>query len=143
MTVATPKIIQQLQVRLRGAGMRSTSARLTVLQALMGSERPQSHSDLMESLEPQGWDRATIHRNLNDLSEAGLLRRFDLGDHVWRYEFRPDGEEEQHPHFVCKECGDVRCLEGVEVRLSPRVDKPAPYGLVTEIQIKGICEDCS
>lgn len=141
--MATPKIIRQLQERLRSAGMRSTNARLTVLQALMGSERPQSHSDLMESLEPQGWDRATVHRNLNDLSEAGLLRRFDLGDHVWRYEFRADGENEHHPHFVCKTCGDVRCLEGVEIRFAPAADALALCGQVTEIQIKGVCNECT
>ena len=51
----------------------------------------------------KGIDKATAFRNLNDMTDAGLLRRTELGDHVWRFELRrQDGagghEESGTPH---------------------------------------------
>ena len=40
------------------------------------------------------------------LTEAGLARRADLGDHVWRFEaIDPNHVDDGHPHFVCSVCG--------------------------------------
>ena len=48
----------------------------------------------------QAWDPATIYRNLTDLSEAGLARRTDVGDHVWRFEARSSGIGRRRPSSV-------------------------------------------
>jgi hypothetical protein len=76
--------------RIRDARLCSTDARLTVIQELRHSTSPLSRADIASTLAPLGYDRATVYRNLVGLSEAGLLSRVDLGDHIWRFQW-PDG----------------------------------------------------
>lgn len=140
-----------LRAQLRGVGLRATTPRLAVLRSLVEATTPQSHADLVERLSPEGWDRATIYRNLTDLAEAGLARRTDLGDHVWRFEVRragrgnePGHTQASHPHFLCNECGDVVCLPDASVQLTPARGAPRALrkkGL--EIQIRGRCNRCA
>lgn len=135
-----------LCARIRDAGLRCTDARLAVLQQLRHSSSPLSHADIASTLAPLGFDRATVYRNLVGLSEAGLLSRVDLGDHIWRFEWRSDGQKDadEHPHFVCTECGEVSCLVGVEISVKPAPgSKRSTVGEVTEILLKGRCNRCS
>jgi Fur family ferric uptake transcriptional regulator len=133
--------------RLREAGLRATAARVAVLDALTGRAAPLSHAELVEELGQQGWDRATLYRNLTDMAEAGILRRSDMGDHLWRYELqKPEKEEhgvEAHPHFLCTTCGEVSCLpdDVLTLQPDPRLPKALQSGTV-ELQVRGICDRC-
>ena len=132
---------------LRSAGLRCTSCRVAVLQHLAASRAPLSHAEVADVLVPQGFDKSTIYRSLVELAEFGFLSRFDLGDHVWRFEWRTEDETAgaDHPHFVCLDCGQVICLTDIEVRFasgdaSQRLSSPP--GDVTEILLKGRCRRC-
>jgi Fur family ferric uptake transcriptional regulator len=131
----------ELKGMLRDAGLRATSARIVVLGCLLEAEAPLSHGEVCGLLEERGYDRATLYRNLSDLTEAGLLTRRDHGDHLWRFEVASAADEHDrtdHPHFVCNECGVVECLpeEAVAVtRAAPKVRK-------VEVQLRGVCESC-
>ncbi len=135
-----------LRRSLRDAGLRATAPRLAVLRNLSAASGPVSHGEVATSLAGEGWDRATVYRNLIALTDAGLLRRTDLGDHTWRFELQrhePPGEAAVHPHFLCDACGDVVCLPGgavqvVAARGTPRAIQRRKY----EVQIKGRCDDC-
>lgn len=99
---------------------------------------------MADRFEDAGWDRATVYRNLLDLVKAGLARRIDVGDHVWRFEAvaREEGAVE-HPHFLCNECGAVQCLG--EVRLSFSGKEKGPKALRrehVEVLLKGLCDRC-
>src|SRR5690606_18211927 len=121
MGAQTHKSPTELQHLLREAGLRSTAARLAVLRELHRLTRPVSHSDLAELLQDEGFDRTTIYRNLTDLTEAGLARRTDLGDHIWRFELLRGGHghhDDHHVHFTCTDCGTVECLPDDAVPLS-------------------------
>jgi len=134
---------RQLRDDLRGAGLRSTGPRVAVLGALAQTGVPRTHGEIAESLAHLGYDRATIYRNLMDLTQAGLVTRTDLGDHVWRYELRRAGEHTlDHPHLVCTDCGDVSCLEEVEVKIVAKPGARKPVGDV-EVQLRGLCHNCS
>lgn len=127
--------------RLRAAGLRVTRPRLAVLQVLTQLGGPRSHGEVVEALAKAGWDRATLFRNLNDLAAAGLLRRFDVGDHVWRFELAASQSAEHgHAHFVCNDCGSVQCVDGVELR-ADEASRPL-LSAATDIQIRGTCPDC-
>jgi Fur family ferric uptake transcriptional regulator len=137
--------IQQFRERLRGAGLRSTGPRLAVLKYLFARRGPVSHADLNGALARHGFDRATIYRNLMDLTRVGIVTRSDLGDHVWRFELRGEaaGNEKDHPHFVCTDCGDVTCLPGVRVRITtPRGVPRAIRDEELKVQLKGRCDRC-
>jgi Fur family ferric uptake transcriptional regulator len=137
---------QVLRARIGEFGLRCTAARLAVLGELQRSTSPLSHAEVARALAPLELDRATVYRNLIELSESGLVSRLDLGDHVWRFELRKNGPDNQteHAHFLCTECGEVSCLDGVEIQVT-RVPqrKRSPLGNVTEILLKGRCVRCS
>jgi Fur family ferric uptake transcriptional regulator len=160
--------IETVQARIRGAGLRCTAARVAVLQYLISATGPLTHAEVSEAVGPsKGFDRATIYRNLTELTEAGLVSRVELGDHVWRFELKRAGHAhakgEDHPHFLCTSCGEVSCLDDVNVAITP---KPAQRGKsgagrtprgasraaadakgagirsVTEVLLKGQCGNC-
>jgi len=133
---------EDLRERLRLAGLRATAPRLAVLGALRAVPAPISHPELFERLGPEGWDRATLYRNLTDLAAVGLLRRVDHGDHVWRYELA--GHDPGHAHFVCTSCGDVACVPDVTVALPAGSAGPRSVaGGRIAVRLHGECDDCA
>jgi Fur family ferric uptake transcriptional regulator len=143
--VARSKDLDALKLALRGRGLRATPSRLAVLGLLRRHAGPLSHAEAADRLHDQGWDRATIYRNLTDLAEANLARRADVGDHVWRFEAIDVAHIADHAaHFVCTECGVVECLPGVDLsvtgagRTAPRAIKQKQV----EIQVRGRCDGC-
>src|SRR5262249_41649272 len=134
------------RTRIRSAGLRSTPARVAVLQSLEQREGPATHADLAAELVPQGFDKATVYRNLIDLTDAGMLSRSELGDHVWRSEPRrkPAAHTDEHPHFLFLDCGEVSCLSDVDISISSTPGKKrVAFGKVTEVLLKGHCDRCS
>ncbi len=135
--------VAEFQALIREAGLRSTSARLAVLHHLRQADSPITHAELAEELVPLGFDKATIFRNLTDLTEADLVTRTELGDHVWRFEIRDpaDPHRGKHPHFVCVDCGKVTCFADVTFGKSTQ-KRTEEVGRITEILLKGHCIAC-
>ena len=135
--------VAEIRELVRKAGLRCTAARLAVVQTLRRAAAPLTHAEVAEQLAPQGFDKATVFRNLIDLAEADLVRRTELGDHVWRFEIRDpsDPDAGQHPHFVCIDCGGVTCLTGIEFDSATK-KRAAKLGRITEILLKGHCTNC-
>jgi Fur family ferric uptake transcriptional regulator len=87
-----------------------------------------------------------VFRNLQDLAEAGVASRVDVGDHTWRFEVRAMGKSPQagHSHFVCERCSSVSCLGNVRVTLSPLKGRGAgTIGKVSAIVLRGRCRICA
>ncbi|PRP91275.1 Peroxide-responsive repressor PerR [Enhygromyxa salina] len=132
---------------LHEAGLRATPARLAVLGAVRRASAPLTHAELTRQLDGNGWDAATIYRNLIAITDAGLIVRSDHGDRRWRFEDRARSNsrtEHQHPHFFCTDCGSVSCLPEVEVRMPrtrglPRSAADGAY----DVQLRGVCDSCS
>jgi Fur family ferric uptake transcriptional regulator len=154
---------EAVKARIRAAGLRCTTARLAVMQHLDTAVGPRTHAEVSEALTHRGFDRATIYRNLTELTEAKLVTRVELGDHVWRFEIKRPGHHgavaEDHPHFVCTTCGEISCLDDVRVAITPaprtrgqagrgkktpgrQADGGAGIHSVTEVLLKGRCGDC-
>lgn len=128
---------------LRGAGLRSTPARIAAYRFLRDAASPVSHAEVSDELVKTGFDKATVFRNLNDLADAGLARRTELGDHVWRFELVSDSHNaDAHPHFVCVDCGSVSCVDETELKQVASRKRIASLGRVTEILFRGHCNDC-
>ncbi len=133
---------------MRGRGLRATAPRVAVMQALAKLGRPTTHADVAALLASDGWDRATVYRNLVDLAEAGLARRLDMGDHLWRFELLPEvasaHAEADHAHFLCDACGDVACLPKDAVQLTASARAPRAFKKKNvQIQVKGRCDRCA
>lgn len=137
-----PSRRQVLVEEVHEAGLRATRARIAVLDTLSVAAAPLTHHEVVAKLEGGQWDAATIYRNLIALVEAGLVTRSDHGDHRWRYE-RPSKGKHAHPHFLCSDCGGVRCLPGTQVVLrgKPALPRSAREGHF-EVQLQGVCDLC-
>jgi Fur family transcriptional regulator, ferric uptake regulator len=141
-----PKNLDELRAAIRTRGLRVTPSRVAVLELVRSTDAPMSHGEVADRLAtlPAGKnaDRATIYRNLIDLADAGLLRRTDVGDHVWRFE-ATDEHDTTHPHFVCTECGTVECLPELELATSRRAKAPrAVKQRQVEVHVRGLCDAC-
>ncbi len=136
--------LDALRARIRENGLRVTGPRVAVLTKLADTAAAMTHAELVDALARAGLDRATVFRNLRDLTDAGLVERIDLGDRVWRYQLHDEAHAAHvHPHFVCTDCGEIECLEGVEVVIGKRrgVPKSVRDASVT-IHMKGRCDNC-
>ena len=141
--MASRQNLDELRGAVRAKGLRATPSRLAVLELLRASDSPMSHGDVADRLASQAWDRATIYRNLTDLAEAGLVRRTDVGDHVWRFEAVGDEHEGlAHPHFVCTGCGVVECLPEIELAVRRAKAPRAVKQRQVEVHVRGLCDAC-
>ena len=135
--------LDSVQNAIRRSGLRATPARMATLILLRDSTSPMTHAEVAEHLAVSGIDKATAFRNLNDLTESGLLRRTELGDHVWRFEEVGDegSARDGHPHFLCIDCGTVSCLDDVKLTAGS-LRQSSKVGEITEILLRGHCNDC-
>ncbi|MEL6110163.1 MAG: transcriptional repressor, partial [Planctomycetota bacterium] len=119
-------------------------ARVATLKLMREATSPMTHADVAARLSDAGADKATAFRNLNDMTEAGLLRRAELGDHVYRFEEVRPGEvaSESHPHFLCTVCGAVSCLDSVELTAGS-LRATSAVGEVVDILLRGRCNNCA
>jgi len=134
---------ESIKLAIREAGLRATPARIATLKLLHKAKSPMTHAEVAEELRDLGVDKATVFRNLNDMADAGLLRRTELGDRVWRFELTSDddGHGSAHPHFVCVDCGTISCM--AEIKLTAgSIRLSQEFGEVTEILLRGHCNDC-
>ena len=116
---------------LRGAGLRASAGRTAVVELLGRQGCLLSAQEIADRLREEGsrGSTATIYRALETLHELGLVRRFDSGEGIARYEpVDPSGDH--HHHVVLEDTGDVvpfsdeeleRAIEGLGERLGMRV----------------------
>ncbi len=135
--------VEAIRQAIHDAGLRATPARIATMIMLYESSAPLTHAEVAEGLAKLRVDKATAFRNLNDMTDAGLLRRTELGDHVWRFELIRNGghDEASHPHFLCVDCGKVTCLNNVQLTAGSRKASDK-VGEVTEILLRGHCKSC-
>ncbi len=143
MTPPNPSRLEELESArqaIRAVNLRATPARIATLMEVRAYGSPMTHAEVADRLAATGYDKTTAFRNLNDLASAGLLRRTELGDHVYRFEVFPkDGET--HPHFLCVDCGSVTCLSDLQLTAGSRRQSES-IGEVTEILLRGHCNEC-
>jgi Fur family ferric uptake transcriptional regulator len=139
----TGRWLAELRKALHRQGLRATAPRIAVLALLRRADRPLSHADVAKALAGEAWDRSTLYRNLLDLVTAGLAYRTELGDRLWRFVDATRHTAGDHPHFVCVECGKIKCLPGMQVTWTP--ENTGPQALrqhQCEVQMRGLCDDC-
>jgi len=84
---------------------------------------------------------ATVYRNMEQMVDAGLLTRLDLGGSSMRY----DTNLEEHHHFVCTECGKVSdvYLEDIQYKMDANrshLEKAKINSL--DLHLQGTCGEC-
>ena len=128
---------------IRAAGLRVTSARLAVLDALR--EHPHASADAIFAdvdRRAPGTTLQSVYNALGDFAGAGLVRRIQPAGQPMLFEVRID---DNHHHLVCTSCGrveDVDCVTGEAPCLHPS----QMHGFTlsqAEITFWGRCASCS
>ena len=84
--------------------------------------------------------RATVYRNLRQLSDCGEIRRIEVPGAADRYDFNVS----DHYHTSCKLCGkfsdiDLPYMDGLDEMVSEMTD----YDMEShDIVFKGVCPGC-
>jgi len=128
--------------RLREAGLRVTSARLAILEAVRAGNHPGTDEIARAAHDRAGYVTIqAVYEALNALTTAGLLRRIEPAGSPARYESRTG---DNHQHIVCRRCGavaDADCATGHPPCLEP----PASAGFAidrAEVTFWGLCPQC-
>lgn len=131
-----------IEERIRELGLRVTAPRLAVIRALAAAERPLSHAEVVTRLgDEAGYDRATVYRNLVALVGIKLARVASHAGGICRYEIIKEEPHDNHPHFLCDDCGVVSCLPETEV-VMPKKARWSKSLKAAEVQFVGRCPAC-
>jgi Fur family transcriptional regulator, ferric uptake regulator len=121
----------------RSQGLRLSTARRLVLEALYATDEPLTADRIAGEL-----DIASVYRNLETLEQIGLVRHFHLGHGPGLYARSAVGAFE---YLLCDACGAVVAVE--PARLDPvrdRIRRDFGYeARFTHFPIAGLCPDCA
>ena len=136
-TIDVMPIDSDLATRLRARGLRMTSKRDDVLQAVrrLGHATPEQISVAVPDI-----DVTTVYRTLELLEEIGLVRHTHLGHGA--PSFRP--ADDDHVHVICHACGRVvDAPQDLTDELAARLAREQGFVLDrAHFAVFGRCRDC-
>jgi Fur family transcriptional regulator, ferric uptake regulator len=123
---------------LRESGLRLSTSRRLVLEALFAAEGPVSAEQLARSLNVE---LTSVYRNLETLERHGLLRHVHLGHGPGLYMLVGHGERE---YLYCERCGQAcavepEALDPIRSRIARQFGYRARF---THFPIVGTCPAC-
>jgi Fur family ferric uptake transcriptional regulator len=138
------RALARFEALLVARGLRLTSARRAIVEAVLGRAGHFAIEELVADLRARGLpaSKATVYRSLPLLTEAGILSSAVLGGDERMYE-RAVGRE-HHDHLVCRGCGKVVEFEYEAIEVLQR-ELATRYGFTLEghiHQLIGRCADC-
>ncbi len=128
---------------LKSVGLKHTTGRESLLNVLMDSPFPLTQDEISLRLSEVGLNRVTIYRALDSFHGAGLVHRIESGGRVWKFAYcRCGSREHGHPHFICRACGKVECLEDIALPEIRNIKQG--YSIEgQELYLRGLCALCS
>ena len=125
---------------LKQNGLKVTKQRQILLQAIIDSEKVFSavslHNKVKESM-----DFVTIYRILKVFLDNNIIREIVSNDTTRFYELSCE-HNPVHPHFVCKKCNSILCLEAINNKNISNLKKTAKDNSIEYIQFSGTCKNC-
>ena len=130
---------EQAVSALRRSGLRLSTSRRLVLEALFDAAGPVSADELAWSLNVE---LTSVYRNLETLERHGLVRHVHLGHSAGLYALVGEGERE---YLYCDRCGatlavDPAQLDPIRDRISRQFGYRARF---THFPIVGTCPECA
>ncbi|MCB2197947.1 transcriptional repressor [bacterium] len=134
--------VETFKAAVQEAGLKLTHQRLEVFRELASSaDHPDAHGiydSVKHRLPTVSLD--TVYRTLRTLSDLGLINMLGTAGESIRF----DANTRKHHHFVCVNCGLVRDFENEELSALQVQEDLVGFGRVleTQIEVRGICNDC-
>jgi Fur family ferric uptake transcriptional regulator len=125
-------------------GLRPTPARLAVLEILGAASRALRPREILTALRTRRQvNKVTVYRILEEFIRRGLLRRLALEGRGSHFELACE-HHPPHPHFQCRTCREVQCLEPVPL-MRMWTELQGPVGNRADhidIRVAGVCHKC-
>ena len=122
--------------------MRMTSQREIILKELQNSRQHLTADELYERVKKfmPRISLATVYRNLETLSEAGIIGKLEISGRQKRF----DSDVHPHDHIYCLQCHRVDNIEFDRNLVNPAaVASDKGYRITGyRVEFKGICSSC-
>jgi Fur family ferric uptake transcriptional regulator len=88
-------------------------------------------------------DKATVYRNLNSLLKKEVIREIKNSDGVSFYEINCKIHNPIHPHFECKICKKIYCLNALKAEDVISLSNYTNFKIDSiKIKFEGVCNEC-
>ncbi len=127
---------------LQKAGISKTPQRIAVLNTLINSIVPLKINNIRQELQAKiRIDRVTIYRILSLFKKHMIIR--EIASSGANYFELATIENPVHPHFICRKCDALSCLEPLTFSQAKSLTPDNDYSIEhIEINISGLCADC-
>ena len=136
--------LADLANRLRRHSRKVTEPRRSILDILRQHHHPLTNKEIFGAMPKGACDLATIYRSMHLLEGMGIIKRFDFGDGVARFELVTAGDDGHHHHLIC-----VRCAQIVEIvdcfapELEQEIAARNGFTAIThKLEFFGVCARC-
>ncbi len=141
--------MQDLRGKLAENNYKMTPQRKEILQIFIETEQGNhlSAEEVHELLRKKDFDfgLATVYRNVELLTELGILMKVNFDDGCVRYELNNgDAKTHRHHHLICLKCKKViEFKEDMLDEIEDRIAAKADFEIVNhEVKFFGYCSDC-
>ena len=128
---------------LKSRGKRVTQQRRMIVEDVFAQHDHFNADELCDVLQKAGRDvsRPTVYRTLNEMVEAGLLRKMTIGS---RSVYELDYGYPQHDHLYCEKCDKLMEFQSEEiVRIREQVAREFSFRVSGHrFIVYGICDEC-
>jgi Fur family ferric uptake transcriptional regulator len=130
---------------LDGSGLGYTPNRHRVLEVVGNNSGPLSAQQIFNTLSrSDNINRVTVYRILDLLVDKGLVERIRGGGRSFVYGLAPNQNHPAHPHFYCKNCGNLECLNPHSLDVNLQAMQRTFPGVIenVEVRVDGVCKNC-
>ncbi len=128
---------------LKSKNLRKTPERFAILDKIFGINDHFDIETLYSLLEEDSYhvSRATVYNTMDLLTDCGLVRRHQFGNHQAQYEKVSSGN---HQHLICTECGKIKEVKDPDFIAYMNARKYTAFTTsYFQVYIYGICNNCA
>lgn len=141
-------LLNKFKTTLKEKGYKVTLQREKILDTVIKNEHKQLTSEEIYNIIKNDYPNmgiATIYRTMHIFEDANIVCKFDNDENGVRYELIDINEKYQHPHFICKKCGEIFAVKDFNLNLiENELKKNYKFEIVNyDVKVYGICPKCS
>ena len=137
-------ILEHFAGHLHQQALKITGPRRAILDLLAAQSHPLTIRELHQRLPRKSCDLATLYRSMHLMEKLGLVKRFDFGDGIARFELVTHADDAHHHHLICKSCSTVVELDQCfPIELENKIASHSGFSAIThKLEFFGICPSC-
>jgi Fur family ferric uptake transcriptional regulator len=130
---------------LMGGDLDPTPNRVRIMEVIGNNPSPIRAQEIFTTVRRTAEiNRVTVYRIIDQLVERGLVARLSGGGRSLVYGIAPNENHPAHPHFHCKNCDVLQCLQPGSLLVDVGDYQRSFAGEIREVDVRveGICSSC-